>query len=73
MALRRIIFQIGVFAGCVACGLTLWRTFSSGNFDLLQTSIRAVGAGVAILALSLIIDRILHKLAVSTDEEHPAG
>lgn len=62
MALRRIFFQFGALAGCVGCGLTLWWALTQHNLDFLQASLRALGAGAAILFISLIISGIIEKL-----------
>ena len=60
--MRRIHFQLSVLAACVGFGLTLWRALNREDVDVLQVSLHAVGAGVAIMLFSLLIVGLIEKL-----------
>ena len=67
MALRRMILQFGALAGVAAFCLTLILALQQHNLDILQASVRAIGAGVAVLFLSLIISRFIEMLGGPTE------
>lgn len=69
MVLRRMLFQVGILAGCVAFIVTLWLTLSGHNFDILQACFRAIGAGVATVSFSLLISGLIIKLGDQVDSQ----
>lgn len=60
--MRRIHFQLSILASCVGFGLTLWRSLDGEHVDLLTVSLRAIGAGVAVMVFSLLIVGLVEKL-----------
>lgn len=69
MALRRMFFQLGLLAGCVAFALTLWQSLTVGQYELLPAALRALGAGCGILIFALIIYGIVERLAGTPEEK----
>lgn len=69
MSVRRIVVQVGVIAGGVTFGLTLYRSMMTPSADILHACIRAIGAGILILICTLIIANIADKLTGSPDEQ----
>lgn len=58
MAWRRMFIQIGSLAGMAAFVLTFWQTMSMVGWQttaVLGASVRAVGAGGAVLVLALLV------------------
>jgi hypothetical protein len=63
IGLRRIFFQIGLLAGLLAFGLTIWLSLGRGNLDFLQASYRAVIAGIVVLVLTLLLFTVVKRMA----------
>ena len=67
MALRRMFLQLGALAGVAAFCLTLILALNRHNLDMLQASLRAIGAGVAVLFVALLISGLIEKLGGPTE------
>lgn len=54
----------------MAFGLTLWITLTQQEMNFIEASLRAVGAGIAILLVSLLLSGLITKLGESNGEEN---
>lgn len=61
MAVRRIVIQLGIWAGCATVGIVLWLALSREKLEFLPAVMRAICAGSAILILSLLLSVLLGK------------
>lgn len=67
MALRRIYFLFCVFAGVLACGVTLVRTLLL-DADVWNASLHAVGAGMATMLIAMLFLGFIQRLG---EEKRP--
>jgi hypothetical protein len=68
MILKQMVLQIGLIAAILTCGLTLWRMLAGQGADLVDAAIRAVGAGLIVVILSLILCGLIEKLGGSPND-----
>ncbi|OPZ88129.1 MAG: hypothetical protein BWY76_00111 [bacterium ADurb.Bin429] len=68
MPQKQIVMQIGLLAAALTCGLLLWRILAHGGTDILDASLRAVGAGLAVVILTLLLCGIIDRLGGTTGE-----
>ncbi len=65
MALRRIIYQISIWAGVATFLITIWQAMARWGVNLLQASLHAMLAALAVIVVSLMISGIIIRLGNS--------